>query len=161
MWQSYCRAEGLSTSIAALGFPQSLHTALPCALPLADRADRGWGIVGMAVDGEPGVVDEEVLALVRGSMQKITVPTVRDRVYKDECMFSFATSESPGGLYINLETLQAYSEAYVDVDQRRSGAVLYLHEAAHHVSIHASAGCERMVPGGSAIGACQSCVRRL
>ncbi len=28
------------------------------------------------------------------------------QVYKDECMFSYDSPESPGGLYVNLNTLQ-------------------------------------------------------
>ena len=35
------------------------------------------------------------------------------QVYKDECMFSFATPLSTGGLYVNLATWQAYSAAFV------------------------------------------------
>lgn len=47
--------------------------------------------------------------------------------------FCFATPESPGGLYINLSTFQAFDEEHVDLDQERTGAVLYLHEKAHRV----------------------------
>lgn len=39
-------------------------------------------------------------------MRAVRTPTHYDRVYKDECMFCFATAESPGGLYINLTTHQ-------------------------------------------------------
>lgn len=33
-------------------------------------------------------------------------PAHGDRVYKDECMFSFATPLTPGGIYLNLATFQ-------------------------------------------------------
>lgn len=79
--------------------------------------------------------------LVRQHMRDdAKVATAYDKVYKDECMFCFATSESPGGLYINLRTFQAFDEAHVDLDQERTGAVLYLHEQAHRVRPHGSQG---------------------
>lgn len=78
-------------------------------------------------------MDETVLELVRQHMRDVKVATAYDRVYKDECMFCFATSESPGGLYINLKTFQAFDEEHVDLDQERTGCVLYLHEQAHRV----------------------------
>lgn len=43
---------------------------------------------------------------VRTHMREVKTPSHYDRVYKDECMFCFATAESPGGLYINLTTHQ-------------------------------------------------------
>lgn len=49
-------------------------------------------------------------------------------------MFCFATPESPGGLYINLSSHQAFDEAHLPLDQQRSGAALYLHQQARRVS---------------------------
>ena len=49
---------------------------------------------------------EEAIAAVRAHMRGLRPPGHHDKVYKDECMFSFATPESPGGLYINLKTFQ-------------------------------------------------------
>ena len=34
------------------------------------------------------------------------VPSNSNQVYKDECMFSFTTPESEGGLYMNLQSFQ-------------------------------------------------------
>ncbi|KAL6782136.1 hypothetical protein ACKKBF_B10800 [Auxenochlorella protothecoides x Auxenochlorella symbiontica] len=73
-------------------------------------------------------MDPEILDLVRSAMGTVRVPGPTDKVYKDECGFSFATPDSQGGLYINLATFQAFSEEWVDLDQRRTGQVLYLHE---------------------------------
>lgn len=55
------------------------------------------------------------------------------QVYKDECMFSFATPLSTGGLYVNLATWQAYSAAFVGLDHERTGNALYLWEEWHKV----------------------------
>ena len=46
------------------------------------------------------------MSAVRAHMRGLKAPGHHDKVYKDECMFSFSTPESPGGLYINLRTFQ-------------------------------------------------------
>jgi ubiquitin carboxyl-terminal hydrolase 5/13 len=46
-------------------------------------------------------------------------------------MFSFDSPLSPGGLYLNLTTWQAFSERYLPLDAERSGAKLYLWEKWH------------------------------
>jgi ubiquitin carboxyl-terminal hydrolase 5/13 len=48
-------------------------------------------------------------------------------------MFCFATPESPGGLYINLTSHQAFDQAHLALDQQRGGAALYLHPQARGV----------------------------
>ena len=52
------------------------------------------------------MASEELLARARAAMRAIKAPGHHDKVYKDECMFSFDTPESPGGLFINLRTWQ-------------------------------------------------------
>lgn len=80
-------------------------------------------------------MDESVLEMVQAHMRDIKAPGHYDKVYKDECMFCFAGPESPGGLFINLTTHQAFDEDHVDLDQERTGAVLYLHQQAHRVPL--------------------------
>jgi ubiquitin carboxyl-terminal hydrolase 5/13 len=53
-----------------------------------------------------GTVSEADLGKVRQHMSKAKAPQRHDKVYKDECMFSFDTPESPGGLYIGLTSFQ-------------------------------------------------------
>lgn len=47
-----------------------------------------------------------VLERVRSGMGSVRIPGHYDQVFKDECLFSFDTPESAGGLYINLNTFQ-------------------------------------------------------
>ena len=54
----------------------------------------------------PPPPDAATLDAVRAGMAGLSPPGHYDRVYKDECMYSFDTPESPGGLYINLNTFQ-------------------------------------------------------
>ncbi|GLC48552.1 hypothetical protein PLESTB_000110300 [Pleodorina starrii] len=71
-------------------------------------------------------VDEATLARVRQHMHAVRVPSYSDKVYKDECMFTYDSPESPGGLYVNLTTFQGFGEEMVGLDQQRTGAGLYL-----------------------------------
>jgi ubiquitin carboxyl-terminal hydrolase 5/13 len=48
----------------------------------------------------------EELQVVRAVMHGLRSPGIHDKVYKEECVFSFENPESPGGLYINLRTFQ-------------------------------------------------------
>lgn len=84
---------------------------------------------------------EESLEAVRYAMRNRCprAPGLRDRVYKDECMFSFDDAFTPGGLYINLSSWQAFGADYVTLDQERTGNSLYLHDKRHKVNIQASA----------------------
>lgn len=51
---------------------------------------------------------EALLDLVRAGMRRggLRVPGHNDKVYKDECAFSYDSPESPGGLYVNIKTYQ-------------------------------------------------------
>lgn len=82
-------------------------------------------------------MDEATLDTVRACLKQepIRVPQPGDRVYKDECMFSYETSLSPGGLYLNLNTWQSFGQSYVELDQARTGNKLYLWEKAHKVRL--------------------------
>lgn len=51
-------------------------------------------------------VDEALLDRVRQGMRGLKAPGHYDKVYKEECMYSFDTPFSPGGLYVNLRTFQ-------------------------------------------------------
>jgi hypothetical protein len=54
-------------------------------------------------------VPEEVLQKVRAGMRGLKPPGHYDKVYKEECMFSYQTPEAPGGLYVNLKTFMVSS----------------------------------------------------
>jgi ubiquitin carboxyl-terminal hydrolase 5/13 len=63
---------------------------------------------------------------IRAAASSVRIPGPRDHVYKDECMFSFDTPESPGGLYTSLTTWQSYGADYVRLDFERNRNPLYL-----------------------------------
>eukprot|EP00798_Chlamydomonas_sp_ICE-L_P030886 gene30886-35934_t len=73
-------------------------------------------------------MDELVLEKVRGGMKGVRVPGASDKVFKEECLFSFDSPESEGGLYISLSSFQGFGKEFVQLDHERTGNVLYLHE---------------------------------
>lgn len=82
------------------------------------------------------MANEQELDIIRAALKgsSIREPRSSDRVYKDECMFSYDTALSSGGLYLNLKTWQSFGEQFVGLDQAKTGSKLYLHEKAHKVA---------------------------
>ena len=83
------------------------------------------------------MVSEDELKLVRKQMSTVRAPAHYDRVFKDECQFSFDTALSPDGLYVNMNSWQAFGSEYVRIDSKKSGQQLYLHELWHKVFLPA------------------------
>lgn len=69
----------------------------------------------------------QALPIIRAEMSKLRVPVASDKVYKDECMFSFDSPFSDGGLFVNMVTLKGYGKDYLDKDMQSTGCKLYLH----------------------------------
>lgn len=84
--------------------------------------------------------------LLRQAMSSVKVPASRDRVYKNECMFSFDTPESPGGLYTSLTTWQSFGADYVDLDFERNQNPLYVKQVWKRVAIDGKSEDEEMTP---------------
>lgn len=57
----------------------------------------------------------------------INVVGPNDKVLKDECICSFETAESKGGLYISMDKFEAVSEDFLDYYFERYSAPVYLH----------------------------------
>ena len=69
-----------------------------------------------------------LLPIIRGEMSKLRIPHGSDKVYKDECMFSFDSPFSDNGLYVNMITFHGYGKDYLMHDIKSSGCKIYLHE---------------------------------
>jgi ubiquitin carboxyl-terminal hydrolase 5/13 len=57
---------------------------------------------------------------------KIRIPTAADRVYKDECAFSFANPESEAGLFVDMNTFVAFGKDFVQLNFEKTGDPVYL-----------------------------------
>ncbi|TMW55911.1 hypothetical protein Poli38472_008559 [Pythium oligandrum] len=65
---------------------------------------------------------------------RVRVAKASDRVYRDECLFSFDSAFSPEGIYTNLATFQSFGAPFVAVDRARSSVpTVYLHQ--RHVKV--------------------------
>merc|ERR1719450_1434585 len=67
------------------------------------------------------MADAETLARVRGLMAGLKPPQHYDKVFKDECVFTFDTPFSEGGLAVNLKTWNGFAADMVDIDVKRCG----------------------------------------
>ncbi|KAG8231725.1 hypothetical protein J437_LFUL013189 [Ladona fulva] len=60
-------------------------------------------------------------------LQNILKPDPNQRIYKDECVFSFDTPESETGLYLCLKTFLGVGRDYLDLFHQKTGNSVYLH----------------------------------
>lgn len=74
-----------------------------------------------------GFVTEQQLEQVRAGMRGLTPASAYDKVYNDECVLSFDTPLSPGGLYVSLRSFLGFGAQHVQADSLRTGNSLYVH----------------------------------
>ncbi len=48
----------------------------------------------------------ELLPIIRSQFSKLKICGPQDKVYKDECVYSFDSPFSDGGLFVNMATFQ-------------------------------------------------------
>jgi len=65
--------------------------------------------------------------MYEGFKNTIQVPGPLDKVYKDQCCFTYYTPESDGGLYICLHTFIAFSRKFVQFYHEVTGLTVFLH----------------------------------
>eukprot|EP01036_Dinobryon_divergens_P039629 gene39629-52265_t len=61
-----------------------------------------------------------LLPIIRSEFGKLKIPTQHDKVYKDECVFSFDSPFSDSGLYVNICTFQGFGADFLDMDISRT-----------------------------------------
>ena len=59
--------------------------------------------------------------------EELRVPSAYDKVYNDECMYSFDSPYSDNGLYISLHTYEGVGVKYLRHHSEKTGSILYLH----------------------------------
>lgn len=65
----------------------------------------------------------------------IRVPSALDRIYKDECVYSYDTSESPDGLFVCLKTFICVGRENLERHFRKTQSHLYLHIKTHRIEV--------------------------
>jgi Variant UBP zinc finger len=71
---------------------------------------------------------EAVLDRVRSALGDVKIPGTYDKVYKDECVYSFCSPESPDGLFVCLKTWHGVGSRFLEMHHQRTGSSLYYHE---------------------------------
>ncbi|XP_076049156.1 ubiquitin specific protease 5 [Oratosquilla oratoria] len=64
---------------------------------------------------------------LQAHLSKIRIPKSGDKVYKEECMFSFDSPDSETGLYVCLNTFLGWGKEYVSWYSERTGNHVFLH----------------------------------
>ena len=73
-------------------------------------------------------VAEDTLAKLRSLMTEVRTPNESDAVFKDECIYSFDTPYSEGGLYVSCKSWRGFGRDYYTLDHNLNGNNIYLHE---------------------------------
>lgn len=66
-------------------------------------------------------------ALQGVNLSSLKVAKGGDRVYKDECIYSFETPEGEGGLYVSLHNFMGVGRQWLELHHRKTGDRLFLH----------------------------------
>ncbi|XP_034356062.1 ubiquitin carboxyl-terminal hydrolase 13 [Arvicanthis niloticus] len=74
---------------------------------------------------------EDLGELLVPHMPTIRVPRSGDRVYKNECAFSYDSPNSEGGLYVCMNTFLAFGREHVERHFRKTGQSVYMHLKRH------------------------------
>jgi ubiquitin carboxyl-terminal hydrolase 5/13 len=97
---------------------------------------------------EPALLDR-----IRSHLSEVKVPSNYDKVYKDECMYSFASPESQDGIFVNMKNWQGVGARFLELDHQRTGASLYYNEEHQRVPIsQETAEAQEAAPTKMAIG---------
>src|SRR4051812_5194396 len=95
---------------------------------------------------------DSVRPILRAEMSKLRIPNPNDKVYKDECMFSFDSPFSNSGLYVNMNTYHGVGQNYLKLDMERTKCKIYLHEKWVQIPKEEESNSEEAAPTKLAIG---------
>nr|CCA21701.1 ubiquitin carboxylterminal hydrolase putative [Albugo laibachii Nc14]CCA21876.1 ubiquitin carboxylterminal hydrolase putative [Albugo laibachii Nc14] len=83
---------------------------------------------------------------------KVRVANTVDSVFRDECMYSFDSPFSEGGLYTNLISLESVGEPFLQLDQKKTPNAIYLHQEFEKIKITPHKDSEENIRTKLAIG---------
>ncbi|XP_055311521.1 ubiquitin carboxyl-terminal hydrolase 5 [Sitodiplosis mosellana] len=78
------------------------------------------------------------MEVLSAHLKNIRVPCGNDNVFKDECVYSYDTPETPTGLYVSLSTFLGFGQDYVDGYYQKSGNAVFLHIFREKIEIPAT-----------------------
>jgi ubiquitin carboxyl-terminal hydrolase 5/13 len=63
----------------------------------------------------------------QSNISNYKVPTIYDKIYKDECIYSYDSPYSDDGLYVNLVSFHGIGKDYLHYDIYKTNQIIYLH----------------------------------
>ena len=67
------------------------------------------------------------MEIIKNNLDRIKTPGPNDRVYKDECFYSFDSPESETGLYVCLNRWIGIGQKYLNKYSNRTDNKIFLH----------------------------------
>lgn len=67
------------------------------------------------------------MEILQQHLKSIRIPSQNDKVYKDECVYSFDNPELDTGLYVSLKSFLGLGKDHVERHYQKTGEAVYLH----------------------------------
>ena len=80
-------------------------------------------------------IDSRILGLIRNHLSRVKIPSLQDKVYKDECIYSFDNPFCNEGLYVSLTSWLGYGKEYIANAINNGNQKIFLHEKWHQIEI--------------------------
>lgn len=64
---------------------------------------------------------------LQSNISNYKIPTIYDKIYKDECIYSYDSPYSDDGLYVNLVSFHGIGKDYLHYDIYKTNQTIYLH----------------------------------
>lgn len=98
-------------------------------------------------------MDSALLDRIRSHLSEVKVPGNYDKVYKDECMYCFASPESTDGIFVNMKNWHGVGSRFLELDHHRTGVSLYYNEEHQRIPLpEEAADAQEAAPTKMAIG---------
>ncbi|XP_075236962.1 ubiquitin specific protease 5 [Lycorma delicatula] len=78
---------------------------------------------------------DKLFECLSSQLPRIRIPTDNDKIYKDECVYSFDSPETETGLYICLNTFFGLGRDHVERHFQKTGNAVYLHIRRERIDI--------------------------
>lgn len=76
---------------------------------------------------------QQLNQILQSNISNYKIPTIYDKIYKDECIYSYDSPYSDDGLYVNLVSFHGIGKDYLHYDIYKTNQIIYLHIKYHQI----------------------------